>query len=165
MLLQGVAQLGKEPRVSEPEGVQVSLASIQALPDPGEDLSRIAALDEIREVRGKGIELFHERRPPLILVHGPKVTSESTATASRFASASPTPHLVPAPNSAAGVLGKRSGEALLLGDLVGPLLGHTEELGDLDEADCTWLGHRSGEWHQEWHQVRASSNRSIESFR
>jgi hypothetical protein len=74
MLLQGVAQLGKEPRVPEPEVVQVSLASIQALPDPGEDLSRIVALDEIREFLGKGIELFQERRPPLILVHGPKVT-------------------------------------------------------------------------------------------
>jgi len=90
-MLQGVAQLGKEPRVPEPEVVQVSLASIQALPDPGEDLSRIVAMDEIREFLGKGIELFHERRPPPILVHGPKATSESTATASRFASASPTP--------------------------------------------------------------------------
>jgi hypothetical protein len=88
MMLQGVAQLGKEPRVPEPEVVQVSLASIQALPDLGEDLSRIVAMDEIREFLGKGIELFHERRPPLIPVHGPKVTSESTATASRFASSS-----------------------------------------------------------------------------
>jgi hypothetical protein len=90
MLLQSVAQLGKEPRIPEPEVVQVSLASIQALPDPREDLSRIVALDEIREFLGKGIELFHEPRPPLILVHGPQVTSESAATASPFASASPT---------------------------------------------------------------------------
>jgi hypothetical protein len=82
MLLQSVAQLGKEPRVPEPEVVQVSLASIQPLPDPGEDLARIVALDEIREFLGKGIELFHERRPPLILVHGPKVTPGSTSTAS-----------------------------------------------------------------------------------
>jgi hypothetical protein len=56
-MLQGVAQLGKEPRVPEPQVVQVSLASIQALPDPEEDLSRIVALDEIREFLGKGIEL------------------------------------------------------------------------------------------------------------
>jgi hypothetical protein len=42
-------------------------------------------------------------------------------------------HLVPAPHSTAGIFGERSGEALLLGDLVGTLLGHTEELGDLDE--------------------------------
>src|SRR6266498_966171 len=35
---------------------------------------------------------------------------------------------------AAAVLGDRSGEALLLGDLVGTLLAHAEELGDLDEA-------------------------------
>ena len=69
MLLQSVAQLGKEPRVPEPEVVQVSLASIQALPDPGEDLSRIVALDEIRELLGERVELFHERHPPLILVH------------------------------------------------------------------------------------------------
>jgi hypothetical protein len=34
------------------------------------------------------------------------------------------------------VLGKRSGEALLLGDLVGTLLAHAEELRDLDEADA-----------------------------
>ena len=83
MLLQSVAQLGKEPRIPEPEVVQVSLASIQAPPDPREDLSRIVALDEIREFLGKGIELFQECRPPLILVHGPEVTPESTATASR----------------------------------------------------------------------------------
>jgi hypothetical protein len=51
--------------------------------------------------------------------------------------------LVPAPNSSAGVLGKRGGEAFLLGDLVGTLLGHTEEIGDLDEADRSWLWHRS----------------------
>src|SRR5215208_651335 len=69
-------------RVPEPEVVQVSLASIQVLPDPGEDLSRIVALDEIREFLGEWVELFHERRPPLILVHGPKVTSESTAAPS-----------------------------------------------------------------------------------
>src|SRR4029453_1434251 len=36
--------------------------------------------------------------------------------------------LVPAPHSAASVLAKRTGEALLLGDLVVTLLGHTEEL-------------------------------------
>ena len=83
MLLQSVAQLGKEPRIPEPEVVQVSLASIQALPDPREDLSRIVALDDIREFLWKGIELFQECRPPLILVHGPEVTPESTATASR----------------------------------------------------------------------------------
>jgi hypothetical protein len=77
MLLQGVAQLGKEPRIPEPEVVQVSLASIQALSDPGEDLSRIVALDEIRELLGERVELFHERQTPLILVHGPKVTPES----------------------------------------------------------------------------------------
>jgi hypothetical protein len=40
-------------------------------------------------------------------------------------------HLEPAPHSAAGVLGKGSGEALLLGDLVGSLLAHAEEFGDL----------------------------------
>jgi hypothetical protein len=77
MILQGVAQLGNEPGVPEPEVVQVSLTSIQALPDPGKDLCRIVTLDEIREFLGQGIELFHERRPPLILVHGPKVTPES----------------------------------------------------------------------------------------
>jgi hypothetical protein len=97
LLLQGVAQLGKEPRIPEPEVVQVSLASIQALPDPGEDLSRIVALDEIRELLGERVELFHERHPPLILVHGPKVTPGSTATASRFANPSPTPYLPPIP--------------------------------------------------------------------
>ena len=91
MLLQSVAQLGKEPRIPEPEVVQLSLASIQTLADPREDLSRIVALDEIREFLGKGIELFHERRPPLILVHGPKGTREPTAMASRFASPSPMP--------------------------------------------------------------------------
>ena len=74
MMLQGVAQLGKEPRVPEPELVQVSLPSVQSQVDAGEDLCRIVALDEIREFLGKGIELFQERRPPLILVHGPKVT-------------------------------------------------------------------------------------------
>jgi hypothetical protein len=42
-------------------------------------------------------------------------------------------HLVTAPHSAAGVLGERSGEPLLLGDLMGALLAHAEELGDLDE--------------------------------
>jgi hypothetical protein len=42
-------------------------------------------------------------------------------------------HLIPAPNSAAGVLGDRRGEVLLLGDLVSALLGHAEELSDLDE--------------------------------
>jgi hypothetical protein len=59
----------------------------------------------------------------------------ASARASRLASASPRLHLVPTPNSAAGVLAKRSGEPLLLGDLVGTLLGHTEELGDLDKTE------------------------------
>jgi hypothetical protein len=44
-------------------------------------------------------------------------------------------HLVSAPHSAAGVLGERSGEAWFTGDLVGALLAHSEELGELDEAD------------------------------
>jgi hypothetical protein len=44
-------------------------------------------------------------------------------------------HLVSAPHSAADVLGERSGEAILLGDLVGTLLGHAEEFGDLDESE------------------------------
>jgi hypothetical protein len=60
-MLVGVAQLGKEPRVPEPEVVDVSLASIQVLQDPGVDVSHIIALDEIREFLGEGIELFHER--------------------------------------------------------------------------------------------------------
>jgi hypothetical protein len=55
-----------------------------------------------------------------------------SATTSQYASASPTPG-PPAPHSAAGVLGERRGEALLLGDLMGTLLAHSEELGDLDE--------------------------------
>jgi len=60
-MLEGVAQLGKEPRVPEPEVVDVSLASIQVLQDPGVDVSHIIALDEIHEFLGDGIELFHER--------------------------------------------------------------------------------------------------------
>jgi hypothetical protein len=44
-------------------------------------------------------------------------------------------HLVPAPDSAAGVLGERSGETLLLGELVGTLLGRAEEFGDVHDAD------------------------------
>jgi hypothetical protein len=41
------------------------------------------------------------------------------------------------------VLGDRNGEALLLGDLVGALLAHAEEFGDLDEPNpsgCHRLG-------------------------
>jgi hypothetical protein len=49
---------------------------------------------------------------------------------------------VPAPHSAASVFGDRSGEALLVGDLVGSLLANAEELGDLDESDWLSLGHR-----------------------
>jgi hypothetical protein len=60
-MLEGLAQLGKEPRVPEPEVVDVSLASMQVLQDPGVDVSHIIALDEIREFLGEGIELFHER--------------------------------------------------------------------------------------------------------
>ena len=51
MMLQGVAQLGKEPRVPEPELVQVSLPSVQSQVDAGEDLCRIVALDEISTMR------------------------------------------------------------------------------------------------------------------
>jgi hypothetical protein len=40
---------------------------------------------------------------------------------------------------ASSVLGERSGEDLLLGDLVGALLAHAEEVGDLEESDR--LGH------------------------
>jgi hypothetical protein len=53
----------------------------------------------------------------------------------------PSLHFVPAPNSAAGILRKRGGEALLFGDLVGTLLGHTEEFGDLDEAEDSLRAH------------------------
>jgi hypothetical protein len=60
--------------------------------------------------------------------------------------ASPTLHpcldLVPAPHSAAGVFGERSGEALPLGDLMGALLADAEKFGDLDESDWLSLGHR-----------------------
>jgi hypothetical protein len=44
-------------------------------------------------------------------------------------------HLVPAPHSAAWVLGERRGEARLVGDLVGALLAHAEELGHLNEPE------------------------------
>jgi hypothetical protein len=44
-------------------------------------------------------------------------------------------HLVPAPHSAAGILGEGRREALLLGDLVGALLAHAEEVSDLDQAE------------------------------
>jgi hypothetical protein len=37
-----------------------------------------------------------------------------------------------------GILGERSGEALLLGHLVGTLLAHAEEVGDFDKR--TFLG-------------------------
>jgi hypothetical protein len=59
--------------VPEPEVVQVSLAGTEALPDPGEDLSRIVALDEISEFLRKdgrvivtrmvGSGLFPSRSP------------------------------------------------------------------------------------------------------
>jgi hypothetical protein len=42
-------------------------------------------------------------------------------------------HFVPAPHSAAGVLGERSGEAGLIRDPVGSLLADAEEFRDLDE--------------------------------
>jgi hypothetical protein len=45
-------------------------------------------------------------------------------------------HLSPVPQPAAAVLGDRSGEALLLGDLVGALLANAEKLSDLDEANA-----------------------------
>jgi hypothetical protein len=60
-MLQGVLHRGKEPRVTGSEVVDVSLAGMHVLQDPGVDLSRIVALDEIREFLREGIELFHER--------------------------------------------------------------------------------------------------------
>jgi hypothetical protein len=43
--------------------------------------------------------------------------------------------LPPIPQPSSAVLRDRGQECSLLGDLVGTLLGHTEELGDLDEAN------------------------------
>jgi hypothetical protein len=68
----------------------------------------------------------------------------SSARASRRAIDSPTLYLIPAPHSAAGIFGERSGEAHLLGDLVGSLLAHPEELGDLDEPHPRWRHHVLG---------------------
>jgi hypothetical protein len=63
------------------------------------------------------------------------------------ASASPTPAPRTGSDSNAGVLGKRSGGALLLGDLVGTLLGHTEELfRRLHRSGLIACLYRAAEW-------------------
>jgi hypothetical protein len=43
--------------------------------------------------------------------------------------------LLPIPQSSSAVLGNRSRKAVLVGELVGALLAHAEELSDLDQAD------------------------------
>jgi len=58
-----------------------------------------------------------------------------SAKSSPRASASPRRDLSPAPHPAAAVTFDRRGESRLVSDLVGALLAHAEELGDLDKAE------------------------------
>jgi hypothetical protein len=58
----------------------------------------------------------------------------ATATASPSATASPTPVPRIGPKLGRERPQHGAGKALLLGDLVGALLAHAEELGDLNEA-------------------------------
>jgi hypothetical protein len=64
----------------------------------------------------------------------PSVRTLASARASRSATPSPTPRPRAEPKPASTVSFDRRGEPPLVGDLVGALLAHAEELGDLDES-------------------------------
>jgi hypothetical protein len=71
--------------------------------------------------------------------------------------------LAPVLQTALTLAPDRSGEARLVGDLVGALLAHAEEFGDLDDANGARL--RRHDWRQEWRQTRSASESERRSRR
>jgi hypothetical protein len=71
------------------------------------------------------------------------IRKSANARASRVASASPTSAPRSGSNLGRGRPRRAERGSLLLGDLVGLLLGDSEEFGNLDEADRSWLRQRS----------------------
>ena len=74
--------------------------------------------------------------PPLVLLGRCSTADKGSAPSLLRAPAlRPRRDLSPAPHPAAAVTFDRRGESRLVSDLVGALLAHAEELGDLDKAE------------------------------